>query len=73
MLKAAQEELDMHVGKDKWVEESDIKNLKYLHAIVKETLRLYPPGPLTGIREAMEDCTVGGYFVPKGTRLLVNI
>ena len=73
VLKAAQEELDMHVGKDKWVEESDIKNLKYLHAIVKETLRLYPPGPLTGIREAMEDCTVGGYFVPKGTRLLVNI
>nr|POE78942.1 cytochrome p450 82g1 [Quercus suber] len=73
VLKAAQEELDMHVGKDKWVEESDMKNLKYLHAIVKETLRLYPPGPLTGIREAMEDCTVGGYFVPKGTRLLVNI
>ncbi|KAM3731519.1 hypothetical protein ACB098_12G169500 [Castanea mollissima] len=73
VLKAAQEELDMHVGRDRWVEESDIKNLKYLHAIVKETLRLYPPGPLTGIREAMEDCTVGGYFVPKGTRLLVNI
>ncbi|XP_065625410.1 dimethylnonatriene synthase-like [Quercus suber] len=73
VLKAAQEELDMHVGKDKWVEESDIQNLKYLQAIVKETLRLYPPGPLTGVREAMEDCTVGGYFVPKGTRLLINI
>ena len=24
VLKAAQEELDMHVGKDKWVEESEI-------------------------------------------------
>ena len=73
MLKAAQEELDLHVGKDKWVEESDIRNLNYLQAIVKETLRLYPPGPVTGLREAMEDCNVGGYYVPKGTRLIINI
>ena len=73
VLKAAQEELDIHIGKDKWVEESDIKKLNYLQAIVKETLRLYPPGPLTGVREAMEDCNVGGYYVPKGTRLIINI
>ena len=73
MLKAAQEELDLHVGKDKWVEESDIRNLNYLQAVVKETLRLYPPGPVTGLREAMEDCNVGGYYVPKGTRLIINI
>ncbi|XP_034901464.1 dimethylnonatriene synthase [Populus alba] len=73
VLKAAQEELDEQVGRERWVEESDIQNLKYLQAIVKETLRLYPPGPLTGIREAMEDCSIGGYDVPKGTRLVVNI
>lgn len=73
VLKKAQEELDTNIGTHKWVQESDIKNLQYLHAIIKETLRLYPPAPLTGIREAMEDCFVGGYFVPKGTRLLINI
>ncbi|KAM5563014.1 dimethylnonatriene synthase-like [Rosa sericea] len=73
VLKAAQEELDHHVGRDRWVQESDIKNLKYLQAIVKETLRINPPGPITGLREATEDCYVGGYYVPKGTRLLVNI
>lgn len=73
VLKAAQEELDKQVGREKWVEESDIQNLMYLQAIVKETLRLYPPGPLTGIREAMEDCHICGYYVPKGTRLVVNI
>ncbi|KAJ6926670.1 hypothetical protein NC651_010933 [Populus alba x Populus x berolinensis] len=73
VLKASQEELDEQVGRERWVEESDIQNLRYLQAIVKETLRLYPPGPLTGIREAMEDCSIGGYDVPKGTRLVVNI
>ncbi|XP_065638856.1 dimethylnonatriene synthase [Quercus suber] len=73
VLKAAQEELELHVGKDKWVEESDIRNLNYLQAIIKETLRLYPLGPVTGLREAMEDCNVGGYYVPKGTRLIINI
>ncbi|AEE76989.1 cytochrome p450 [Arabidopsis thaliana] len=72
-LEAAQEEIDNSVGKGRWIEESDIQNLKYLQAIVKETHRLYPPAPLTGIREAREDCFVGGYRVEKGTRLLVNI
>ncbi|KAG7949083.1 hypothetical protein I3843_13G042400 [Carya illinoinensis] len=73
VLKAAQEEIDIQVGKDKWVQESDIKNLNYLQAIVKETLRINPAGPVTGIREAMEDCTLGGYHVPKGTRMIINI
>ncbi|KAE8685076.1 hypothetical protein F3Y22_tig00111101pilonHSYRG00077 [Hibiscus syriacus] len=67
VLKAVRDELDHHVGQERLVEESDIKNLKYLQAIVKETLRLYPPGPIMGIREATQDCRVAGYDVPKGT------
>ncbi|KAJ9564915.1 hypothetical protein OSB04_000881 [Centaurea solstitialis] len=73
VLRVAQEELDIHVGREKWVEESDIKNLRYLQAIVKETLRMYPPGPLAGPHEAIEDCNIGGYHVSKGTRLIVNV
>ena len=42
-LNRAQEELDAHVGRERWVDESDIKHLPYLQSIVKETLRLYPP------------------------------
>ncbi|KAE9611186.1 putative cytochrome P450 [Lupinus albus] len=73
VLKAAKKELDINIGKHKWVQECDIKDLKYLQAIIKETLRLYPPAPLTGIREATEECYVSGYCVPKGTRLLINL
>ncbi|CAO2824466.1 unnamed protein product [Amaranthus hypochondriacus] len=72
-LKKAQEELDHNVGKERWVEESDIPNLTYLQAIVKETLRLYPPSPLAGQREASEDCYIDGHLIPKGTRILVDI
>lgn len=72
-LKKAQDELDAHVGKNRWVQESDIKNLVYLQAIVKEALRLYPAAPLSVPHESMEDCVISGYDIPKGTRLLVNL
>ncbi|KAJ7961601.1 putative Cytochrome P450 [Quillaja saponaria] len=71
-LKLVQEELDLHVRSERKVESSDINNLVYVQATVKETLRLYPPGPLLVPRLANEDCQVQGYHVPKGTRLIVN-
>ncbi|KAL5864933.1 hypothetical protein ACOSQ3_002447 [Xanthoceras sorbifolium] len=73
MMKKAQEELDQQVGMERQVNESDVKNLVYLNAVIKETLRLYPAGPLLGPREAMEDCILNGYNVSAGTRLIVNV
>ncbi|KAK6245322.1 hypothetical protein SCA6_008412 [Theobroma cacao] len=70
-LEKAQEELDIQIGRERLVNESDIDKLVYLQAIVKESLRLYPAGPLSGAREFTEDCTIGGYHVPKGTRLII--
>ncbi|GLJ27832.1 hypothetical protein SUGI_0546220 [Cryptomeria japonica] len=72
ILGKAQEGLDKHVGRDRLVEESDLHELSYLNAIVKETLRLYPDGPLLVPHEAAEACNIGGFHVPPGTRLLVN-
>ncbi|WMV27367.1 hypothetical protein MTR67_020752 [Solanum verrucosum] len=37
-----------------------------------KTLRLYPPVPLLFPHYSLEDCTVGGYDVPKHTVLMVN-
>ncbi|XP_047310003.1 cytochrome P450 CYP82D47-like [Impatiens glandulifera] len=73
ILKKAQEEIESKIGKERWAEESDMKNLVYLQAIVKETLRLYPPGPLSVAHLAAEDCEVAGYKVHKGMRLTVNL
>ncbi|CAN6459955.1 unnamed protein product [Victoria cruziana] len=72
-LKKVREELDLHVGKDRTVNESDLKNLVYLQAAVKEAMRLAPPAPLLALRESLEDCQVGGFHVPAGTRLMVNL
>lgn len=72
-IKKAQQELDLHVGKGRLVNESDMSNLVYIQAIVKETLRLYPAGPVGINRQFTEDAIVGGYHVPAGTRLMVNL
>ncbi|KAD3068310.1 hypothetical protein R6Q59_017693 [Mikania micrantha] len=72
IMKKAVEEIDREVGKTRLVEESDIPNLPYLQAIVKETLRLHPTAPMIP-RTSTEDCTVGGYHVPAKTTVFVNV
>lgn len=72
VMAKARQEIDMVIGKSKMVEESDIANLPYIQAIVKETLRLHPTGPLV-VRECTEDCIIAGYEIPAKTRLFVNV
>ncbi|MCO5589330.1 hypothetical protein L7F22_043296 [Adiantum nelumboides] len=70
----AQAELDREVGLHRRVEESDMGKLPYLQAIVKECLRLHPPGPLLSwARLATSDVDVAGFHVPAGTTAMVNM
>ncbi|HET8674674.1 MAG TPA: cytochrome P450 [Blastocatellia bacterium] len=46
----------------------DLPQLKYANAIIKESMRLYPPAWGFG-RQAIEDCEIGGYHIRKGRQL----
>ncbi|PON49934.1 Cytochrome P450, E-class, group I [Parasponia andersonii] len=72
VLKKARAELDSQVGQQQLVDESDLSKLPYLQCIISETLRLYPAGPLLVPHYSSNDCTIGGYDVPRDTMLLVN-
>lgn len=73
VLRKVENELDKHVGRDRQVNEADVKNLSYLQAVVKETLRLYPPAQLNGFHEATEDCSLAGFHISAGTHLFINL
>ncbi|PON53796.1 Cytochrome P450, E-class, group I, partial [Parasponia andersonii] len=73
IMKKAQKELDAVVGKDNIVEESHILKLPYLQAVMKEALRLHPTLPLLVPHCPSQTCVVGGYSVPKGSGVFVNV
>ncbi|XP_037491299.1 3,9-dihydroxypterocarpan 6A-monooxygenase [Jatropha curcas] len=66
------EEINTVVGPNRLIKESDVQNLPYLRAVIKETLRLHPSAPLI-IRECAEDCKINGSIIKAKTRVLVNV
>ncbi|MCD9561053.1 hypothetical protein HAX54_019987 [Datura stramonium] len=73
-LKKAQNEIDTHIGdSSRLLVDSDLSQLPYLHGIIKETLRMCPAGPFLVPHESSGECVVGGFRVPRGTMLLVNL
>ncbi|KAJ0978988.1 hypothetical protein J5N97_014462 [Dioscorea zingiberensis] len=73
ILKRLQSELDVVIGRERMLEESDIMNLPYLQAVCKEALRLHPSTPLSLPHFSAEPCEVNGYHIPANTRLLINV
>lgn len=69
----AQEELDRVVGYEHVMTELDFSNLPYLQSLVKESLRLHPPTPLMLPHRANANVKIGGYDIPKGSNVHVNV
>lgn len=72
ILRKAREEIDRVVGRNRLVNDSDIPNLPYLQAIVKENYRLHPSTPFIQ-RHSPQDCKVAGYHIPANTHVLINV
>ncbi|OWM71910.1 hypothetical protein CDL15_Pgr017793 [Punica granatum] len=72
-LSKAQAELENVIGSGKPVEETDIARLPYLQATVKEIFRMHPAIPLLLPRRAGATTQVGGYTIPEGSQILVNV
>ena len=49
----------------------DLERLPYARAVFKESLRLSAPGYVLLPRQAVKDCVLGGYSIPRGT--VVNL
>nr|KYP44534.1 Tyrosine N-monooxygenase [Cajanus cajan] len=72
MLQRATEEVDNVVGKEKLVQESDVPNLNYVKACVREAFRLHPVVPFNPPHVSVNDTMVGNYFIPKGSHVLLS-
>lgn len=62
---ALYEEIVSLVGKDGTPEYDQLSQFNYLHAVLNETLRIYPPIIAPSMRIMIEDGEIDGYIVPK--------
>ena len=60
------------IGRDLDPEWEDIMAMPYLQAALAEVLRVTTFEPLAGT-SAIRDTTIGGYHIPKGTLVVINI
>lgn len=65
-------EARMHLTNNPNPDYKSLKQMEYLEHVVMESLRLYPPAPIT-LRKAMKTEYIDGILVPKGTILYIPI
>ena len=63
VMEKAQKEVRDLIGNKRFVDEDDLQKLPYVKAILKETFRLNPPGPIIP-RETTKSCIIDEYDIP---------
>ncbi|XP_024537078.1 cytochrome P450 71A1-like [Selaginella moellendorffii] len=72
-LAKVQAELDEVIGQERTMQESDIRSLTYLQAVINETLRLHPPVPIYPRENSAQACMISAKWgVPARTRVFIN-
>ncbi|KAH6754886.1 hypothetical protein C2S53_019594 [Perilla frutescens var. hirtella] len=71
-MKTLQNEVREVAGRKGEIDEEDLEKMRYLKAVIKESLRLHSPLPLLVPRESTQDTKVLGYDVVSGTRVVIN-
>ncbi|XP_076840200.1 cytochrome P450 17A2 [Brachyhypopomus gauderio] len=66
-------ELDEYVGRHRPPALSDRTNLPFLESVLCEVMRIRPVSPILIPHVAMQDTSLGGHAVSRGTRVLVNM
>ncbi|KAF8872335.1 cytochrome P450 [Mucidula mucida] len=72
-MKLAQAEIDAVVGNDRLPTFNDRQHLPYVNAVITELLRWHNVAPLGVPHRALEDGEINGYFVPKGSVVIINL
>ncbi|XWS24296.1 hypothetical protein CRYUN_Cryun28dG0088800 [Craigia yunnanensis] len=65
-------EMEKVCGSNK-VKEENFSQLRFLDAVFHETLRKHSPAPLVPLRYVHEDTQIGGYYIPAGSEIALNI
>ncbi|GAY39771.1 hypothetical protein CUMW_046990 [Citrus unshiu] len=71
VMEKAQKEVKDLIGNKGFVDEDDLQKLPYIKAILKETFRLNPLGPIIP-RETTKSCMIDGYEIPAKTLVYLN-
>ncbi|KAF5203728.1 Cytochrome p450, partial [Thalictrum thalictroides] len=72
VMEKVQKEIREIAGSRQIIKENDTEEMRYLKAVIKETLRLHPPAPLLTPRKSIEKVQMHGYDIPAKTTILIN-
>ncbi|XP_039591741.1 cytochrome P450 2J2-like isoform X2 [Polypterus senegalus] len=68
-----QKEIDAILGRDQPPSMQDRNSLPYTNAVIHEIQRMADVIPLNQARQAIEDMSLGGHFIPKDTAVIINL